>query len=322
MDCPCLDIHFPTRWRLMRCQRQLTLITQPQFNILLLNWLDKSAAISCFWAFWVAIVGLSLRVREGQGELPCITPPGQKSLKCLICFCWQTHTHTEAHTLIAAMSLLALMICITHFSFTLLWISMNMFNYTLHVFKERDLSSTAAWTSESFCVAFLKNVRVVDTVVTKIVSDKQPRPNKRSELLLPADVMFFLSLGRQPGAELLSRVPLISWLIPPSITQRQLQRMGADTGAMGGTKVLLLVFLVGWEKSLGLNWNPVPRKTVRYQGEWETWYQLIEELGLRGRWYFLVTPDWKNSWNIFQHFHPELRCTVQLTNQTWSGATS
>ncbi|KAG7999360.1 Semaphorin-4C, partial [Nibea albiflora] len=42
--------------------------------------------------------------------------------------------------------------------------------------------------------------------------------------------------------------------------------MGADMGAMGGTKVLLLVFLVGWEKSLGLNWNPVPRKTVRYQG--------------------------------------------------------
>lgn len=67
-------------------------------NILLLNWLDKSAAISCFWAFWVAIVGLSLRVREEQGELPCITPPGQKSLKCLICFCWQTHTHTQRHT--------------------------------------------------------------------------------------------------------------------------------------------------------------------------------------------------------------------------------
>lgn len=45
-------------------------------------------------------------------------------------------------------------------------------------------------------------------------------------------------------------------------------------GAMGGTKVLLLVFLVGWEKSLGLNWNPVPRKTVRYQGEWAVLYQL------------------------------------------------
>ncbi|XP_074493346.1 semaphorin-4C [Sebastes fasciatus] len=41
--------------------------------------------------------------------------------------------------------------------------------------------------------------------------------------------------------------------------------MGADMGAVGGTKVLLLVFLVGWERSLGLNWNPVPRKTVRYQ---------------------------------------------------------
>lgn len=39
---------------------------------------------------------------------------------------------------------------------------------------------------------------------------------------------------------------------------------------MGGTGVLLLVFLLGWEKSLGLNWNPVPRKTVRYQGERRT----------------------------------------------------
>lgn len=45
--------------------------------------------------------------------------------------------------------------------------------------------------------------------------------------------------------------------------------MGAHTGAMGGTKLLLLVFLVGWEKSMGLNWNPIPRKTVRYQGEWD-----------------------------------------------------
>uniref|UniRef100_A0A665X1B3 Sema domain-containing protein n=1 Tax=Echeneis naucrates TaxID=173247 RepID=A0A665X1B3_ECHNA len=33
---------------------------------------------------------------------------------------------------------------------------------------------------------------------------------------------------------------------------------------MGWTKVLLLVILVGWEKSVGLNWNPIPRKTVRY----------------------------------------------------------
>ncbi|CAB1319982.1 unnamed protein product [Coregonus sp. 'balchen'] len=33
---------------------------------------------------------------------------------------------------------------------------------------------------------------------------------------------------------------------------------------MGEAKVLLLVLLIGWEKSLCLNWNPVPRKTVRY----------------------------------------------------------
>ncbi|KAM9743456.1 semaphorin-4C isoform 1-T4 [Menidia menidia] len=36
-------------------------------------------------------------------------------------------------------------------------------------------------------------------------------------------------------------------------------------GAVGGMKVLLTVLLVGWETSLGLNWNPIPRKTVRYQ---------------------------------------------------------
>ncbi|XP_041855548.1 semaphorin-4C [Melanotaenia boesemani] len=35
-------------------------------------------------------------------------------------------------------------------------------------------------------------------------------------------------------------------------------------GATSGMKILLLVFLVGWEKSQGLNWNPVPRKTVRF----------------------------------------------------------
>lgn len=76
LDCPCLDIHFPTHWRLMRCQWQLSLITQPQFNILPLNWLDKSAAISYFWAFRVAIAGLSLAGREGQGKLSsCITSP-------------------------------------------------------------------------------------------------------------------------------------------------------------------------------------------------------------------------------------------------------
>ncbi|XP_034027012.1 semaphorin-4C isoform X2 [Thalassophryne amazonica] len=33
---------------------------------------------------------------------------------------------------------------------------------------------------------------------------------------------------------------------------------------MGGPKVLLLLLLVGWEKSACLNWNPVPRKTFRY----------------------------------------------------------
>ena len=36
---------------------------------------------------------------------------------------------------------------------------------------------------------------------------------------------------------------------------------------MGGTKVLLLVLLIGWEDSTCLNWNPVPRKTIKYHGE-------------------------------------------------------
>lgn len=49
-------------------------------------------------------------------------------------------------------------------------------------------------------------------------------------------------------------------------------------GATGGTKVLLLVLLVGWEKALGLNWNPVPRKTVRYQGESAVKHPLSDEL--------------------------------------------
>lgn len=107
----------------------------------------------------------------------------------------------------------------------------------------------------------------------KVVSDKQA--SRGRELLLPADVLGFLSLGRLPGARPLSRVPPINRLILQSITQRLLRRMGADMGAMGRTKLLLLVLMVGWEKSLGLNWNPVPRKTVRYQGEGAVLHQLI-----------------------------------------------
>lgn len=112
----------------------------------------------------------------------------------------------------------------------------------------------------------LKNVHVIHTVLTKLFLINN-QANRGRELLLPADVLVFLSLGRLPGARLLSRVPLINRLIPRSITQRLFRRMGADMGAMGGTKVLLLVLMLGWEKSQGLNWNPTPRKTVRYHGE-------------------------------------------------------
>ncbi|RVE68617.1 hypothetical protein OJAV_G00093600 [Oryzias javanicus] len=34
--------------------------------------------------------------------------------------------------------------------------------------------------------------------------------------------------------------------------------------AAGGMRILLLVLLLGWDTSTGLNWNPIPRKTVRY----------------------------------------------------------
>lgn len=79
---------------------------------------------------------------------------------------------------------------------------------------------------------------------------------------------FFLSV--QVAKSWVALLSLSNQLIDPLIHHSTLRfwRMGADMGAMGGTKVLLLVFLVGWEKSLGLNWNPIPRKTVRYQGEW------------------------------------------------------
>ncbi|XP_053725829.1 semaphorin-4C [Synchiropus splendidus] len=41
--------------------------------------------------------------------------------------------------------------------------------------------------------------------------------------------------------------------------------MRPDTRGMDRTKVLLLMFLLGLELCQSLNWNPIPRKTVRYQ---------------------------------------------------------
>lgn len=37
---------------------------------------------------------------------------------------------------------------------------------------------------------------------------------------------------------------------------------------MGCTKVLLVIFVIGFEKGICVNWNPVPRKTVKYNGEY------------------------------------------------------
>lgn len=46
--------------------------------------------------------------------------------------------------------------------------------------------------------------------------------------------------------------------------------VGADAAAAMCVAFSLLVLLVGLEESLALNWNPVPRKTVRYHGKWVT----------------------------------------------------
>lgn len=37
---------------------------------------------------------------------------------------------------------------------------------------------------------------------------------------------------------------------------------------MGCAKVLLMMFVIGFEKGICVNWNPVPRKTVKYNGEY------------------------------------------------------
>lgn len=37
---------------------------------------------------------------------------------------------------------------------------------------------------------------------------------------------------------------------------------------MGCAKVLLVMFMIGFEKGICVNWNPVPRKTVKYNGEY------------------------------------------------------
>lgn len=37
---------------------------------------------------------------------------------------------------------------------------------------------------------------------------------------------------------------------------------------MGCAKVLLVIFMIGFEKGICVNWNPVPRKTVKYNGEY------------------------------------------------------
>lgn len=46
------------------------------------------------------------------------------------------------------------------------------------------------------------------------------------------------------------------------------QNKRSGCGEMGCAKVLLVMFVIGFEKGICVNWNPVPRKTVKYNGEY------------------------------------------------------
>lgn len=98
----------------------------------------------------------------------------------------------------------------------------------------------------------MKNACVVIALVTEVLLINR-RANEGSEFPLPADVLIFLSLRRRPAAEL---------LIDP-----QIRRSIPGMAAVGGNTALLLVLLAGWGRSLAFNWNPLPRKTVRYHGK-------------------------------------------------------
>ncbi|KAI4821188.1 hypothetical protein KUCAC02_029130, partial [Chaenocephalus aceratus] len=118
--------------------------------------------------------------------------------------------------------------------------------------------TAAAWSSHTRCCSVVC-VRGGSCVFWHMSNSLKGRSRRK-----PTDTR---GRRRKTGCqELLSRVPPISRLIPAPITQRHSRPIGADMGAPGGTKVLLLVFLVGWEKSLGLNWNPIPRKDCSIPG--------------------------------------------------------
>lgn len=42
----------------------------------------------------------------------------------------------------------------------------------------------------------------------------------------------------------------------------------SGSGEMGCAKVLLVMFMISFEKGICVSWNPVPRKTVKYNGEY------------------------------------------------------
>lgn len=59
--------------------------------------------------------------------------------------------------------------------------------------------------------------------------------------------------------------PLSHGHSPSNLKDRKRAGLAGD---MGGAKVLLLMLVIGWDKTMCVNWNPIPRKTVRHSGEW------------------------------------------------------
>lgn len=80
------------------------------------------------------------------------------------------------------------------------------------------------------------------------------------EVPLPADVLTF-SLPPQAASRRAALQSPAKLLIDP-----QIRRSIPGMAAVGGSAILLLVLLAGWGRSLA-NWNPLPRKTVRYHGK-------------------------------------------------------
>lgn len=82
--------------------------------------------------------------------------------------------------------------------------------------------------------------------------------------------VFFISPDRSRCAHL--EPPHLVVQSEPSLKNLNLhsveQNKRCGIGEMGCAKVLLVMFVIGFEKGICVNWNPVPRKTVKYNGEY------------------------------------------------------